>query len=227
MAGDWIKLELTTPDKPEVHVIADTLGVAPELVVGCLARIWIWADQQSVNGNAMRVTKNTLDAVARHAGFAEAMKIAGWLSGEDGRLSFPRFDRHNGESTKKRALASKRQERWRRRSVDVHGVTKTSTREEKRREELTSTPLASSDLSLSAGANGKDVAYIPLIDGTEFPITPELISEFDRAYPAVDCKQTIQEIRAWCLANPKNRKTRTGALRFINSWLSREQNKAR
>lgn len=31
----------------------------------------------------------------------------------------------------------------------------------------------------------------------------------------------------WCLSNPKNRKTRSGAKRFLNGWLSRSQNSAR
>jgi hypothetical protein len=89
-----------------------------------------------------------------------------------------------------------------------------------------STPLASGDQSPSA-ANGSTVAYLPLVDGSEFGISAETLAEFDKAYPAVDCKQTLQEMRAWCIANPKNQKTRTGVLRFVNTWLSKEQNKAR
>lgn len=100
-------------------------------------------------------------------------------------------------------------------------------------EESTSKPLASGDESPSAGGTAKNalndaaVAHIPLVDGSEFGVTAEALSEFEKAYPAVDCKQTLQEIRVWCVANPANRKTRKGALRFVNSWLSREQNKAR
>lgn len=85
--------------------------------------------------------------------------------------------------------------------------------------------IGSRDQSRSP-ANGSSIAYIPLNDGSEFGISLQHVEEFEKAYPAVDCKQTLQEIRAWCLANPTKRKTKSGALRFVNSWLSREQNKA-
>jgi len=86
-------------------------------------------------------------------------------------------------------------------------------------------PLAPRDESRSA-SNGSCVAYIPLNTGEDFGITGGHLAEFEKAYPAVDCVQTLQEIRAWCVANPTKRKTKVGVLRFVNSWLSREQNKA-
>jgi DNA replication protein DnaT len=51
MAGEWIKIQTVTPDKPEVFVIADRLGIDPDAVVGKLVRLWIWADQQTTDGN--------------------------------------------------------------------------------------------------------------------------------------------------------------------------------
>ncbi len=67
---------------------------------------------------------------------------------------------------------------------------------------------------------------IPLIpkDG-EFPVTEEMAAEFKTAYPNVLIPETLREIRAWCISNPTRRKTKTGAMRFINAWLAREQNK--
>lgn len=62
MAGDWIKFETTTPDKPEVDRIATVLDVDPDAVVGKLIRFWIWADQQALDGNAVSVTKNSSTA---------------------------------------------------------------------------------------------------------------------------------------------------------------------
>ncbi len=56
MAGDWIKIESVMPDKPEVGVIAEELGIDHDAVIGKLVRFWIWADQQSVDGNALSVT---------------------------------------------------------------------------------------------------------------------------------------------------------------------------
>lgn len=147
MSGDWIKFAHVTPDKPEVHVIASTLNIAPEHAVGCLLRLWIWADQQSLNGHAISVTESTINGIARHAGMATAMRQVGWLKGEDGALTFPNFTRHNGETSKKRALNTSRKQASRSRSEGDKNVT----REEKRRDSVSSTrkPQKSSSKALT------------------------------------------------------------------------------
>ena len=66
---------------------------------------------------------------------------------------------------------------------------------------------------------------IPLIDGTEFFVEKKDIAEWQQAYPAVDVEQELREMRAWCQANPKLRKTKNGVRRFIVSWLARQQDK--
>lgn len=81
--------------------------------------------------------------------------------------------------------------------------------------------------------NKTDLAPVPaakyhliLIDKTSFDVTQEMIDQWQAAYPAIDVDQEIRQMIAWCDANPKNRKTRTGAKRFIVNWLSRSQNRA-
>lgn len=70
-------------------------------------------------------------------------------------------------------------------------------------------------------------AVLPLVDGTDFEISVETATELSGLYPAVDVEQQLRSMRGWLLANPKNRKTEAGIMRFVNSWLSREQNSAR
>jgi len=113
MAFAWIKIEDTTPDKPEVWAMAEQLGIDADAVVGKLVRIWIWADQQTVNGNARSVTKALLDRCAGVEGFADAMMEAGWLVATPAGVSFVNFDRHNGETAKKRAQTARRVQRHR------------------------------------------------------------------------------------------------------------------
>jgi hypothetical protein len=139
LAGDWIKVQHTTADKPEVMQIAKALDVEPEQVCGHLLRVWAWADQQSLDGHAINVTERDIDRVARHAGFATAMREVGWLVGMNGTLSLPNFDRHNGETAKKRALASDRK-RKEREEESRNERDESVTREEKRREELKALP---------------------------------------------------------------------------------------
>lgn len=143
MAGDWIKLEHTTPDKPEVIRMASELKLDQDAIVGKLARVWIWADQNSIDGNAITVTEAFLNRLTDCKGFARAMRNVGWLTGEEGALTFPTFDRHNGETAKSRAATNRRVAKHRTRNgASVTDVTEPALQKplpEKRREESTST----------------------------------------------------------------------------------------
>ena len=79
MAGDWIKLETATPDKPEVHRIADLLGVTADDALGKLARFWIWVDRNVRNGHVTHVYARPLESMMHCAGFVAAMVDVGWL----------------------------------------------------------------------------------------------------------------------------------------------------
>ena len=69
------------------------------------------------------------------------------------------------------------------------------------------------------------IVLLPLNDKTDFEATQAHIDEWAIAYPAVNIVQKLREMRAWCLANPANRKTRRGVEAFIVRWLSKEQDK--
>ena len=70
-----------------------------------------------------------------------------------------------------------------------------------------------------------DVEALVLNDGTEWKPSQSLFAEYVRLYPNVDVKQQFNEMRGWCLSNPAKRKTRRGITRFVNSWLSRQQDR--
>lgn len=71
------------------------------------------------------------------------------------------------------------------------------------------------------------VLQIPLNDGSLFPITKQQVEDWTALYPAVDVVQELRKMVGWCQGNPTRKKTRTGVLRFVTSWLSREQDRAR
>jgi len=154
MAGDWIIVENVTPDKPEIFQIAEQFGIDPDAVLGKVIRIWIWADQQTYDGDAGSVTLALLDRVAGMEKFGKALQRAGWLRKEGGRFVFPNFDRHNGQTAKQRALTRKRMAKLRGKTGDAPGVTKSSP--EKRREEK------------SSCTNVQETPLPPLIDTAEF-----------------------------------------------------------
>jgi hypothetical protein len=138
MAGDWLKFEKATPDKPEVFAIAARLNLDPDAVVGKLIRVWSWFDTHTVDGNGRSVTPSLLDRISGVTGFVMAMASVGWLVVSDDGVSLPNFDRHTGETAKGRALTAKRVAGHKERSNakgNGDGVTSALPREEKRREE--------------------------------------------------------------------------------------------
>lgn len=141
MAGDWIKVECSTPDKPEVGRLADLLGVDPDEALGKLVRFWAWWDSHSRNARVTHAYGKTIETVMRCPGFVAAMADVGWLEVDDktGVVTIPNPDRHNGTPAKSRALSQKRQEKYRNahvtiplRSNNADGVT----REDKNRSKI-------------------------------------------------------------------------------------------
>ncbi|MBB9837955.1 hypothetical protein FSI59_005490 [Escherichia coli] len=112
MASNWIKLEVITPDKPEIFRLAEILNIDPDAALGKVIRFWVWADQQMIDGNAecnaRGVTKSAIDRITFMVGFADALIQVGWLVETNGVLSLPNFERHNGKSSKKRAVTNER-----------------------------------------------------------------------------------------------------------------------
>lgn len=109
MAGEWLKMECATPDKPEVLALTVKMGWDdPDLTVGKLFRLWRWFDQQTTDGNARGVTPALLDRQVGVTGFIEAVASVGWLHVDDGGVALVKFDRHNGATAKSRAQTAKR-----------------------------------------------------------------------------------------------------------------------
>lgn len=112
MAGDWMKIEHETPDKPEVLAIAAELEIHPDEAFGKCFRVWRWFDRQTENGNAASVTPALLERYLGVTGLCTAMQNVGWLVVENGSVSVPNFDRHNGVTAKTRALSARRQKTY-------------------------------------------------------------------------------------------------------------------
>ncbi len=121
------------------------------------------------------------------------------------------------------------------RNGDVTVTTALPPRTEQNRTEQNRTEetYASSANANSASARPKSSSIqetkilhnIPLADGSDFGITSKMVGEFEVLYPAVDIRQTLNEIRGWNLTHPDRRKTKRGVMAHVNTWLAREQNK--
>ena len=69
------------------------------------------------------------------------------------------------------------------------------------------------------------VIELPLNTGEPYGIYQAMIDEWKELYPAVNVMQELRNMRGWLDANPSRRKTKNGIKRFINGWLSKEQDK--
>ncbi len=189
MAGDWIKFELSTLDKPETIRIGRALGISREAVCGWLARFWGWAGANSVDGYVDGMALRDIDMVMGLPGFADALVSVGWLKEDaENRVFVPKFERHNGESSKKRALTSRRQENWRNAHVDGH--VDAPALPEKRREEKNLKPKAMRS------------------QGSRLPVdwgpTPELKAWAIAKRPDLDMPETFANFRDYWATATKN-----------------------
>jgi hypothetical protein len=71
------------------------------------------------------------------------------------------------------------------------------------------------------------VIVFPLNTGVEWGFSEDRFHEYRGLYPQVDVMAELRKMRGWFIANPAKRKTKTGILRFINSWLSKAQDENR
>lgn len=87
----------------------------------------------------------------------------------------------------------------------------------------------SSELSFdSVQASTPDPIFITILtnSNTEFPIRESSISLWEDTFKAVNVREELKKMKSWSVSNPKLRKTERGMMRFVNNWLSGEQDKA-
>lgn len=144
MAGDWIKMRSDLHTHPKVVRISSALKADRLRVVGGLHAVWCLFDMHSEDGMLSGYTTDTVDELIGFPGFARALCAVNWLAEEGDGLSMPEFDEHNGQSAKRRATETKRKRKEREedeaesvRNLSASDADKKRSREEKRREEIT------------------------------------------------------------------------------------------
>lgn len=131
---------------------------------------------------------------------------------------FPNWGKHQRIQTKKSKFPA-----------PIHGESQSSTvshRESRPESESESENNSNTNTNYSAEpetASTPPVITLPLNNGSEYPVSREQSQEWAGLYPGVDVLQQLRGMRGWLLANPNKRKTRRGIEKFINGWLSREQ----
>ena len=90
---------------------------------------------------------------------------------------------------------------------------------------------SSSSSSSSSSSNTPTVdTFLTVIlkTGEEFPITNSKVKEWEDVYsPVLDVKQTLRRIKLYFINYPKKRKTPSGILKSVDSWLARDYEDAK
>lgn len=73
----------------------------------------------------------------------------------------------------------------------------------------------------------KKAISLTLNDKSEFWIYGDQVEQWSQLFPAVDVMQELRKMKSWLDSNQSRRKTKRGILRFINGWLSKEQDRGR
>ena len=121
MAGDWIKVEKATPDKPEIRHIARACEVSIGEAFAAWFRLWCYLDCATADGEVRFLKPEDCDDVARLPGIGEALSHdhgCGWIVFHARGATVANWDRHIGESAKQRALATDRKRKQRRETTD-------------------------------------------------------------------------------------------------------------
>lgn len=108
MAGDWMKLELETPNKPEIFRLSTALNISKDEVVGKLVRFWGWFNQHSVDGCEPADTAFMLDDMLQCDGFCNALIDVDWMTTDGESIQVSKFDRHNSKGAKQRGMSNRR-----------------------------------------------------------------------------------------------------------------------
>lgn len=107
MADPWIKMRNNLATDPAVIGAAMRFGVDEDLIVGKLHKLWAWADTHTQDGCVDWANTAWLDRFLGMEGISAHLIDAGWLATTEHGLTIPHFDRHNGQSAKRRAANAK------------------------------------------------------------------------------------------------------------------------
>lgn len=108
MAGEWIKLEKSTPDKPEVFAVSRMCKVSHGDAFLAIMRLFIWADSATEDGIIRFFSASDADKIGNLCGLGDALLRTGWISISGDDMVFCKWERHNGASSKRRALDCER-----------------------------------------------------------------------------------------------------------------------
>lgn len=208
---------------PKLRDLAATLGIPRVQAIGHLELLWDFTATHAPRGDVGRFSDGAIagsvDWTGDPTAFVVALARCGWLDADE----TYRYLVHKWPEHAPRWVVSKlaKGKDGVARSTDATALASTHA-------PVQSSLVKSSQVLEKTGAEPSGslpIIGLPTNTGDDFEVTQEQVAEWSRLYPAVDVPQALRSMRGWLLANTAKRKTARGMLRFVNRWLSAEQDK--
>ena len=241
----WIELHDSAREHPKVLKLAKRLDIDPGSALGYVTSLWCWTLRMAPDGDLSSFDDEDVSLGAQWPAsrdgrdartFIAAMVAVRLLDRCEHGLVVHDWQEYSGSL---KSAERARNYRARKRTVTLpsrdgnaqsRDITQTD-RPTDRQTRQTDRPDTAPRASLAAleqvitSPQSPTVIAIPLVNGTEHPVTEADISEWSAAFPAVDVVQTLRNVREWNLSRPRNRKTARGVRAHITGWLAREQDR--
>jgi len=120
MAGEWIKWVKGLTRRREIVAVAVKLGKDRRFIACLFMEMMEWADGETEDGHIAGATPGFVDDLVTLRGFFDAFEEQGWFRATAQGITILNWERHNGDSAKRRAKNALSQHRRR------TSVTKTS-----------------------------------------------------------------------------------------------------
>jgi hypothetical protein len=114
----WIKIETHTPDKAEIRQIARLCRCSKAEAFLAFFHVYVWLDEQTENGHVDFFTPADADEIGALPGLGDALEAVRWVTFSAAGAVVAHWERHNGQSAKKRIVEAERSRRYRER----HGL---------------------------------------------------------------------------------------------------------
>lgn len=244
----WIKITTDIFDDEKILLI-ESMPDADAIIV-----IWFkllcFAGKQNNNGvfmmnDRIAYTDKMLATIFRRKESTvtlalETFEQFGMIERVDGTITIPNWDKHQNagrmaEIREYNRIAQQKSRERRKLLAPVNDMSMTSQKcqttdidiDKDIEEDIEKEIYKERDSAASETAATPKVISLPLADKTEYDVLEKDVALWRELYPALDVEQELRNMKGWLDANPKNRKTKNGIKRFINGWLSREQNRAK
>lgn len=142
----WVKITTTLPAAPKILMLSELLGISRREALGLAVEWFCWLDGISADGN-IGLTADLIDKhffsifssqknVTHVTTLSHALSQIGWIHiDENGLIHAQEFEKHNGETAKKRAEAVERQRKSRAKKLSQKNVTNVTKKCDQIREE--------------------------------------------------------------------------------------------